>query len=95
MLRSLEMHRRLAGRLDDELVASALRRLERWVGKGNIHPRYADRWHQLLTGDRAVLAAIMREDSQEAADLRSNTPFAGEMSSEERWEIWRSIPDAS
>src|SRR5215207_4698845 len=48
-------------RRDERIVGDALARLRRWREDGRIHPHYADRWHELLSGPRPWLAeAITR-----------------------------------
>ncbi len=50
--RSLAAHRLITARLDteSELVMQARERLEAWAQQGKMHPHYAERWRELLTG---------------------------------------------
>jgi hypothetical protein len=82
--RGLAYHRAIADRLDDAAVADALVQLRRWRDDGRIHPRYADRWAQLLTGPREQLVEALRADDEHAAALRQSSPFAGVLDEHER-----------
>ncbi|MGI8439221.1 MAG: hypothetical protein ACR2NV_03310 [Thermoleophilaceae bacterium] len=91
-LRSLAFHRLVAGRLDDEVIASARVRVEGWIAHGGPVPAtYARRWRSLLARPPAYLAAALKEDTEEMRELRQNTPFAGTVSREERWRIVREV----
>lgn len=83
-LRGLAYHRTIAERLDDALIADALVQLHRWRDEGRIHPRYADRWAELLNGPREQLAEALRADDEHAATLRQSSPFAGMLDELER-----------
>lgn len=63
---------------------TALVQLRRWRDEGRIHPRYADRWAELLTGPRAQLLQVLRADDEPAATLRQSSPFAGMLDERER-----------
>lgn len=82
--RGLAYHRAVARRLDDAIVADALARLRRWREEGRIHPRYADRWEELLSGSRTRLRAAMTADDDHGAALRQSSPLAGVLSEPER-----------
>lgn len=83
-LRGLAYHRAIADRLDDAIVADALVQLRRWRDESRIHPRYADRWAELLTGPREQLLEALRADDEHAATLRQSSPFAGVLDERER-----------
>jgi hypothetical protein len=83
-LRGLAYGRAIANRLDNTIVADALVQLHRWREEGRIHPRYADRWAELLTGPRAQLLQALRADDEHAAALRQSSPFAGVLDERER-----------
>lgn len=83
-LRGLAYHRAIADRLDDATIADALVQLRRWRDEGRIHPRYADRWAELLTGPRKQLVELLRADDDHAAVLRQSSPFAGMLDERER-----------
>lgn len=82
--RGLAYHRAVARRLDDAIVADALARLRRWREEGRIHPRYADRWEELLTGPRTRLRRAIAADDDEGAALRQSSPLAGVLTEAER-----------
>lgn len=86
---SLALHRAIARKLvtnPEAVVAKARSNLSRWTGKGTAKPLYAA-WNVLLGLPPAVLAEVMTCDTDEAAQLRQSTPFAGVLSPQERDEI--------
>jgi hypothetical protein len=83
-LRGLAYHRAVARQLDERIVGDALARLRRWREDGRIHPHYADRWHELLTGPRPWLAEAIARDDDDAVALRQSSPFAGALGEHER-----------
>lgn len=85
--RALAFHHVIAERLDESLVAAACERLEGLREHGHIDPRYAERWEAILVLPIPELAAAIVEDSEEARDLRQNTPFAGSLDELERRQI--------
>jgi len=89
--RGLAYHRTIAERLDDGLVAEARERVERLVADGHMHPAYAERWRGILDLPSAQIAASISEDSQDARNLRQNSPFAGVLNEHERRRIIESI----
>ena len=53
---------------------------------------YADDWQRLLdTGLDAVCAVLEESDDERCRDLRRVSPFAGVLTSAERWRIWRRV----
>lgn len=91
-LRSIELHRRVAELLTDDVVSAAHRRASTWVSDGGPVPRdAAEAWLELLAGPRQRLVDALIEDSERMRDLRQNTPFAGVVPNAERWEIVRAI----
>jgi len=89
--RSLAYHRVLARRLRKPMVDEARHVLFRWRRQGRIDPRYADRWAELLECPVAEIRRALREQSQDADDLRQNSPFAGMLSEPERRRILREV----
>jgi hypothetical protein len=87
--RSLAYHRAVAQRLRKPMVAEARHVLLRWREQGRIDERYADRWEQLLGRPVSEIRRAIVEDSQQADDLRQNSPFAGALSEPERRRIVR------
>lgn len=91
-VRSLWLHRAVAGRLarDPERVLQRARRnldrLERAHPAG-MGARWLARWRALVEqGPEAVMRALVAE-SEEADELRQNSPFAGVLSEAERLAI--------
>jgi hypothetical protein len=87
--RSLAYHRAVAQRLRKPMVAEARHVLLRWREQGRIDERYADRWEHLLARPVSEIRRALIEESQDADDLRQNSPFAGVLSEPERLRIMR------
>ncbi len=85
--RSLAYHRAIANRLNDRMVADARDRVDQLSAEGHIHPRYAARWGEILALPIVDLAAAVVADSEDARDLRQNSPFAGVLNEHERRRI--------
>ncbi len=88
--RSLAYHRLVADRLDDQLISEARHRIDGWLAQGRI-PVYARRWRRVLDRPLEEIAGLMTADSQEARDLRQNSPFAGVLGERERREVIEAI----
>jgi hypothetical protein len=88
--RSLALHRVVAARLTPALVDEARERVEALAGAGRLHPRYADRWREILARPIAAIVAAIVADDQPTADLRQNSPFAGVLNEQE----WRRVVEA-
>ena len=89
--RSIAYHRALAARLDTAMIARAVERLATHPP----HPALARAWMELLALSPTALATKLVEDSESMAQLRSASPFAGELAPRERWEIWRAVREAT
>lgn len=85
--RNLAYHRAVAGRLRKPMVDEARHVVYRWREQGHIDPRYADRWDAVLARPMPELRQALVERSQEADDLRQNSPLAGMLSEPERRRI--------
>jgi hypothetical protein len=83
-LRGLAYHRALAKRLNSQMVADARQILAGWELERRIDPLYADLWRDLLSRRVAEIRREIGADTQEMADLRQNSPFAGMLSERER-----------
>lgn len=90
-LRALAYHRALAQKLHRADVSEAQHRLLQWRHDGKIDERYAQRWELLLHRPLPEIRRAIGEDSQDARDLRQNSPFAGALSEAERRKILTSI----
>jgi hypothetical protein len=89
--RSLALHRVIAERLDERLIEDAQARIERLIAEGHLHPRYAERWRELLSKSVPKVAAAIVADDQEGSDLRQNSPFAGVLNEQERRRIIETV----
>jgi len=83
-LQSLAYHRLVAERLTPDMVQDARQRLARWRRTNRIHPRWAERWDELLGRPLAQIAKTIGSDSVRARELRQTSPFAGALTEQER-----------
>jgi uncharacterized protein (DUF433 family) len=72
-LRSIELHRLVAGKVTETLRAKIINELPRW----RLHPEYEQRWRELLALPLPELRSKLVEDSEEMRALRQSSPFAG------------------
>ncbi len=89
--RGLAYHRAIARGLRRPMVEEARHTLFRWRGQGLIDQRYAERWEQMLGRPLPEIRRALMDQSQEADDLRQNSPFAGMLSEPERRRIVREV----
>ena len=89
--RSRAYHAIVAKRLDEQLVEEARAQVERLASEGHLHPRYAERWLELLDQPIAEIARVISSDTQTARDLRQNSPFAGVLNEQERRRIIEAV----
>jgi hypothetical protein len=82
--RGLALHTVIAERLDERMIEEARRRIDRLHAEGHLHPRYAERWRDLLSRPIREIAAAVTADDQDGRDLRQNSPFAGVLNEQER-----------
>jgi hypothetical protein len=89
--RSIAYHRAIAERLRErpEVLDKARWRVETWLSAGGEAPFYARKWAEVLAGDPDSVASFLVERSELAAELRQSSPFAGALTPQERWKIWR------
>ena len=92
-LQSLAYHRLVAERLDEEVVETARRTLDRWRAAGRIDERWAGEWERILAKPVAQIARAIAADSPRARELRQTSPFAGMLSEQERRRLVRSVED--
>ena len=93
--RSLWLHRAIAERLraDPAVVLEKARSnlaQARRVHGPSVLP-YLRHWDALLDGPLDRLTTVMTSLTQEARDLRQCTPFAGVLSAQERWGVYRAF----
>lgn len=92
---SLEMHRRIAARLErdpDAVLAKAFANLDRWQERhrGSALEPVFQEWRELLGSmSPAVLAAFITAGDERATRMRQSSPFAGVLSPREVWAIKR------
>jgi hypothetical protein len=89
--RNRAYHAALARGLRRATVQKALHQLWRWSEEGNIDPRYAAEWEDVLQRPLPEIKRLLVDDSQRARDLRQNSPFAGLLSEPERRKILEAI----
>lgn len=91
--RSLEMHRLVAARLqeDPHLLAPARERVRRWRVNGSVSLRWADAWLEILDRPLAEIVVVLTDPGERARQLRQTSPFAGVLDPKTRWETWRSV----
>ena len=98
-LRSREYHRAVADRLRREPHRLELARERGRRGRegGQLHPRYADAWEEVLSRPLESILTFLVEDSDAARELRHVSPFAAFLDYRERLRIWRDtkVQDAS
>jgi len=85
--RSLAYHRAVARRLRKPMVDEARHVLFRWREQGRIDDLYAEQWEQLLERPVAEIRRALVDETQQADDLRQNSPFACALSEPERRRI--------
>lgn len=73
------------------MVDEARHVLFRWKEQGRIDRRYAAQWDLLLARSIPELRGALVDESQEADDLRQNSPFAGVLSEPERRRIMHEV----
>lgn len=89
--RSLAYHHVIAERLQTrpEILDNARRRVQSWLETGDSVPFFARKWAEILMDNPASIAAFLIERSELATELRQSTPFAGALTPQERWQLWR------
>jgi hypothetical protein len=86
--RSLAFHSRIAQQLDQETLAAARRRVDRWLRrKGPVPPIWAEQWRTLLARPVADIKNAIVQDNEQMRELRQNTPFAGSLSEPARMRL--------
>lgn len=92
-LQSLAYHRLVAERLDDRMVDDARRRVHRWREDGRIHPRWAEKWEQVLALPLPKITKTIGADTVGARELRQTSPFAGALTQQERRRLVQAVED--
>ena len=90
--RSLAFHRLVAGKLraDPTLLDLARANLDRWevTASPRVRPVFAE-WRALLDAPLDDLLAVLTGEDERATRLRQSSPFAGALTSGERFAILR------
>lgn len=97
--RSLKLHRAIVSNLiadPDATLAIARRNVSRMRDANNdgSAEHWFSAWEHLLDGPLELLISVMVSPSQRASSLRQVTPFAGVLTPQERWDVYRSFRDA-
>lgn len=90
--RSRAYHAVVAERLDERMIEDARANVERLVAEEHLRESYAERWRTLLARPVPEVVSAISADSQEARDLRQNSPFAGVLNEQERRQIIETTP---
>lgn len=92
-LRSLRLHQAIAEKLRADpaaVLTKARANLDKWRDDTN-SAYYLREWQALLKGSRDRLLEVLLEDSEYATALRHASPFAGVLTPQERWAIYRTF----
>jgi hypothetical protein len=91
--RSLALHRRVAERVveDPGVLERAQALLTEWRARGGRSQPLLDRWAEVLGGPTDEVVAFLTARTEEAAWLRSASPFAGCIPPREREAILREV----
>lgn len=90
-LRGLAYHRAIAPRLRRPMIEEARRQIDRWERDERIHPRYAKAWREVLNQPISGIRKKISADTEDADDLRQNSPFTGLLSEPERRKILEKV----
>jgi hypothetical protein len=89
--RSLAMHCLIARKIEEQpsLLRIARRNIAAWSrAAGQKVPHYLVEWRRILKRPWPQIAALVTEQSENAARLRQSSPFAGVLSPAERKRIY-------
>lgn len=91
--RSLALHEAVAHKLREnpELLVRARAKLEEWIARGGRSTLLLIRWRDVLAGSVEAVAAVLTDPSEDAAWLRSASPFAGILDPQTRLAILRRV----
>lgn len=89
--RSIQLHRAIAQKLmaSPEPVLEKARRQAAVMQQDPRTKPYGDAWIHLLDLPLSLLVERMTENTEQMTDLRQCTPFAGVLTPQERWKIYR------
>ena len=89
--RSLAMHCKIVQKIerDPALINMARDNLDRWIkNSGSPVPGYLLEWKEILSRPWPQVAKLMTAMNEESTRLRSSSPFAGVLTTEEREQIY-------
>ena len=87
---SIELHRLVAGRLDEEIISRTRIRLNGWLRSAPASSPIAKDWQawlNLLEQPIPLISKTLVEDTERMQQMRQNSPFAGVVSEDERLQI--------
>lgn len=89
--RSVQLHQAIAQKLivSPESVLAKARKHVAVMKQNPRTERYADGWTSLLDLPVPILAERLTEFTEEMVALRQCTPFAGVLTPQERWQVYR------
>jgi hypothetical protein len=89
--RSIAYHRTIARRMaaDPRILEQARRRVREWLDRPGGPAHHATAWDEILAGDLESIVDFLGDPAERARELRQSSPFAGALTAEERWQIWR------
>lgn len=92
-VRSIRLHQAVAERLRQDparVIAKARQNLAR-MREDPHSAYYVLEWDRWLSGPLEDLATMMTADTEYARSLRQATPFAGVLTPNERWAVYRAF----
>lgn len=89
--RSLAYHALIATRLsaDTRILERARRKVGEWRAEPAAASYFAEQWNAILALPVPEIVDFLTDDGELATELRQSSPFAGVLTPEERWAIWR------
>ncbi len=97
--KSLRLHQALLTPMlaePDVVLSKAHDNLDRWTSMhrpDGMTSRYFDEWKRVLAGGLDAIVDVVNSPSQEARELRQNSPFAGVLPDETRRRVLRTFKD--
>ncbi|MDT5048731.1 MAG: hypothetical protein QOD88_2405 [Mycobacterium sp.] len=97
--KSLRLHQALLTPMlaePDVVISKARDNLDRWTSlhrPDGMTSRYFEQWKRVLDGGLDTIVDVVISPSQEARELRQNSPFAGVLPDETRLRVLRSFKD--
>jgi hypothetical protein len=80
---------------DPSVLEAARERVLKWRSEPGPRKFYVEQWSCILEQPLVEIAAFLCDEGERARELRQSSPFAGAISSRERWRIWREVGDRS